>query len=318
MPLIRNYKNKKLLKNRHNQPISLQFYNQSYSISDFDHLKTHSAKQTMKRTQEASYDTDPCTGGLTKLRGSITLEMVAVLPLFISFMVFFLFLFRVLLVQESMEEALVYASRTLAVSCFEESQQKQKTQAGLLAEAQVLLRKGLKESDCPLHFIRGGMAGISLLSSELSGDHIILRASYEIRLPCALLGSYTFHFMQCVQSRKWIGNDSLEKNGGSEDAWVYITPYGTAYHCDRRCRYLDLTVRAANRQSLLTLRNADGEIYRKCKDCGNLGKEVVYVTDYGTGYHSSLACQGLKRTIYMVKRSQVGGRKECSKCGARQ
>ena len=320
MPLLKDYKDELPLKKKHNQPIILLIY----KVSDFvcyplHQQRTHSSKRMIKRTlQEASYDTYPCMWEQAQLRGSMTLEMVVVLPLFISFMVFFLFLFRVLLVQESMEEALVYTSRTLAVACFEETPDKQKTQAGLLVEAQLVLQKGLKESDCPVHFIRGGAAGVSLLSSEFSGDDIILRASYEIRLPCVLLGSYSLHFVQCAQSRKWIGNRSLEQGNDTDDRWVYITPHGTVYHCDRSCRYLDLTIRAASRQSLVTLRNADGTIYRKCESCAAGTKGPVYVTDYGTRYHSSLACEGLKRTIYMVKRSQVEGRKKCSKCGVRQ
>lgn len=277
-----------------------------------------SKQQIYSQSREASYDTYPYVRKQIRSEASFTLEMAVVLPLFVSFMVFFLFLFRVLLVQESMEEALVYASRTLATTCWEESGQKQKTQAELLAAARLALRKGWKESDCPLGFIRGKEAGVSLLASELTGDDIILRASYEIRLPCVLLGTYSFHFVQCAQSRKWIGNRSLEQTGGSGEEWVYITPYGTVYHRDRTCRYLDLNIRAENRRSLITLRNADGKIYRQCEHCGASRSGTVYVTDYGECYHSSLSCSGLKRTIYMVKLSQIGGRRACSKCGARQ
>lgn len=285
----------------------------------FHHNQALSSKHQMKNNwREASYDTYPDEGKHLQSRGSITLEMVVVLPLFISFLVFFLFIFRVLLVQESMEEALVYASRTLAVACYEEGPKEQKTQAQLLAEARILLQRGLKEHACPLHFIRGNAAGISLLASQLTGDDIILRASYEMKMPCVLLGDYCFHFNQCVQSRKWIGNVSLEQNAQSDDVWVYITPYGSVYHCDRTCRYLDLSIRAVSRNSLAALRNADGAIYRKCERCRDGGNGTVYVTDYGTRYHSSLVCEGLKRTIYMVKLSQVGGKKACSKCGIRR
>lgn len=285
----------------------------------FHHNQALSSKHQMKNNwREASYDTYPDEGKHLQSRGSITLEMVVVLPLFISFLVFFLFIFRVLLVQESMEEALVYASRTLAVACYEEGPKEQKTQAQLLAEARILLQRGLKEHACPLHFIRGSAAGISLLASQLTGDDIILRASYEMKMPCVLLGDYCFHFNQCVQSRKWIGNVSLEQNAQSDDVWVYITPYGSVYHCDRTCRYLDLSIRAVSRNSLAALRNADGAIYRKCERCHDGGNGTVYVTDYGTRYHSSLVCEGLKRTIYMVKLSQVGGKKACSKCGIRR
>lgn len=42
----------------------------------------------------------------------------------------------------------------------------------------------------------------------------------------------------------------------------------------------------------------------------------VYVTDYGTCYHSDLACSGLKRTIYLILLEETGGKRACGKCGA--
>ena len=327
MPLLENNTKEKTLNKIHNQPMLLSNFNDFHLLfqcfyiffEQFHLPRTHSSKQMMgRKRQEASYDTYPVKAKQTQAEGSMTLEMVVVLPLFVSFMVFFLFLFRILLVQESMEEALVYTARTVAVSCFAESPEDQKTQAGLLAEARIVFQKGLEESDCPADFIQGGAAGISLLFSEFTGDHIVLRAAYEIRLPCVLLGNYCFHFVQCVQSRKWIGNQSLEGADHVDEQWVYITPYGTVYHCTRTCPYLDLSIHAIQRQTLYKQRNAQGEIYHKCEKCGVSETGIAYVTDYGTSYHGSLSCAGLKRTIYMVKRSQAGGRKECSKCGVRQ
>jgi hypothetical protein len=255
--------------------------------------------------QEASYD--------VYLFGSMTLEMVVILPLFVSFLVFFLFLFRVLLVQETMEEALVYTARTLAISCYSESPEEQKSSGELLALAQVTFYKALTDSECPLGYIRGDRAGISLLSSELTGETVILRASYGMRLPCVLLGNYDYRFQQCVRSRKWIGDQTLGEDAG-EEQWVYITPNGTVYHCSRACRYLDLSIRGVSKGSVSAMRNVSGGLYHPCESCGGQA-DTVYVTDYGDRYHSSLSCGGLKRTIYMVKISQVGGRKACSKCG---
>ncbi len=277
------------------------------------------SKHRMKEfKKEASYDTYPPDEKSVGTRGSMTLEMAVVLPLMVSFLVFFLFLFRMLWVQESMEEALIFASRTVAVSCFTESREQEKPQAEQLAEAELSFRKGLKECGCPVVFIQGEARGISLLSSEFSGDEVIIRAAYEMRMPCVLFGDLRFSFVQSVQSRKWIGNISLEQSDSDTDQWVYITTYGTVYHGKRDCRYLDLSIRAVNRHALLTLRNKDGKIYRMCGTCGKSKQGTVYVTDYGTHYHSSLSCSGLKRTIYMVKLSQTGGRKPCSKCGIRQ
>lgn len=257
----------------------------------------------------ASYDTYPSA--------SITLEMVVIMPLFICFMVFFLFLFRVLTVQECMEEALMYGSRTLAAACYGESEEKRRTGAQQLAGAGLAFAAGLKKSECPTGFIRGGQAGISLLSSELSGDEIILCASYEMRLPIRLPGVYSYRFRQCVRSRKWIGDITL--NTGEEDgAWVYITPRGSVYHLTRACPYLDLSIQAVAGASVKGLRNVSGGIYRRCESCGKEAGGMVYVTDYGDRYHGSLSCGGLKRTIYMVQISEVGGRGLCSKCGDRQ
>lgn len=320
VPLIKSDIYAELDQKKHSQRFSVQIGTRfSQFTYKFHHALALSSKHRMKKiTKEASYDTYPHRITDRRAAGSMTLEMVVVLPLVISFLVFFLFLFRVLLVQERMEEALVYTSRTLAVSCFEESKEEQKTQAELLARAWITFRKGLETSDCPVGFISGGAGGISLLPSELTGDQIILRASYEMRMPCVLLGTYRFSFVQCAQSRKWIGNISLEQGENPDEEWVYITPYGTVYHRDRMCRYLDLSIRAVYKQALGVLRNADRKIYRKCETCGVMGQGMVYVTDYGTHFHSSLSCGALKRTIYMVKLSQTGGRKPCSKCGTRQ
>ncbi len=251
-----------------------------------------------------------------RCRASMTLEMVVVLPLVVTFMVFFLFLFRVLWVQESMEEALLYASRSLAVDCYEEITDGAHLQAALLAKAQLLLFKGLEDSECPVEFIRGGKSGISLLSSECTRDEIILYASYEMHPPCPLIGNYSYHLMQCARSRKWIGDRSLADGTAEDDAWVYITPEGVAYHRSLSCNYLDLSIKAVNRSALRTLRNASHETYRRCESCKGTGT-TVYITDYGNRYHTGLSCNGLKRTIYMVKISQTGGRHACGKCGAR-
>lgn len=267
-----------------------------------------SVRQRKHAGQGASYG--------TYSKASITLETVVILPLFICFMVFFLFLFRVLEVQECMEEALLYASRTLAAECYSESPNEQKTGAQLLAGAHLMFADGLNKSACPTGFIRGGKLGISLLSSELAGDEVMLCASYEMKLPVRLLGVYSYRFCQCAQSRKWIGDITL--NGEREDEeWVYITPRGSVYHLTRGCPYLDLSIRAVGKASVGELRNASRGSYKSCESCGKTTGGTVYVTDYGDRYHGSLSCVGLKRTIYMVKISEVGGKKVCSKCGGR-
>ena len=49
------------------------------------------------------------------------------------------------------------------------------------------------------------------------------------------------------------------------------------------------------------------------------GKKVsgmgVYITNYGSKYHMSMSCGGLKRKIYAVPISETAGKGACSKCG---
>ena len=44
-------------------------------------------------------------------------------------------------------------------------------------------------------------------------------------------------------------------------------------------------------------------------------EEMVYVTSSGNRYHNLATCSGLKRTVKLVKESQLGGMHACSSCG---
>ena len=56
--------------------------------------------------------------------------------------------------------------------------------------------------------------------------------------------------------------------------------------------------------------------YTSCEYCGDLGfVTVVYITNYGDRYHTTIKCRGLRRYVRSVSLSQVKGIKPCSKCG---
>lgn len=102
----------------------------------------------------------------------------------------------------------------------------------------------------------------------------------------------------------------------SEDIYVYITETGSVYHRNRGCSYLNPSIRAVSAGALENMRNKSGGIYYACPLCSGTKTEgSCYITDYGTNYHTSITCSGLKRTIYEVKLSETGGRGACSKCG---
>ncbi len=246
------------------------------------------------------------------LKASFLIETMVELPLFICFMVFILFHFRVMQTEMAVEEALSYTARFMAAGAYED---KEGSDEGLteLGEATLLFKEKLKEYDCPFQYIALGANGISLITSKLDENDIELCAFYDMNVPLTVFGSQYYRISQTAVSRKWIG----DKDFGKEDEdseWVYVTPTGSAYHSSTSCHYLDLSIRSVEQFYVGALRNKDGHIYYPCEVCGSKNTGNCFVTDYGEVYHKSLLCSGLKRTIYMVRLSEVGNRHACSKC----
>ena len=42
---------------------------------------------------------------------------------------------------------------------------------------------------------------------------------------------------------------------------------------------------------------------------------LLYITNQGDCYHKDLGCSGIKRTVRMIRLSEVGTRRPCSRCG---
>lgn len=253
-------------------------------------------------------------GGREELSASFLIETMVVLPLFICAMVFLMFHFRVLQVQVVVEEALSYTGRTLAAQAIDDEEGSD-TDLMDLSGATLLFREKLSELECPEKFIRFGANGISLMDSRLEENDIELTAAYEMKVPVSVFGILYYHIVQTTVSRKWIGDRSFIPEGEAGE-WVYITPSGDAYHSSPTCNYLDLSIRSSTRAEVGTLRNVNSHKYKPCERCvsSRAGLGAVYITDYGETYHSSLSCSSLKRTVYMVRITEVGHRHACSKC----
>ena len=240
-------------------------------------------------------------------RGSYTLEAAVVLPLLVGACTVCLFFFRVLQVQTQVQEALTYASRKTACEASISS-----SPVVLMASAEVYLQKQLATCDTVKQYVTGGQLGVSVLRSEVSEKQINLRAEYYIKFPINFFGWKGWYVSQHSNSRKWVG----DRQASDEEIYVYVTENGSVYHTSRSCHYLDLSIQKVNSGTVGDLRNKDGHIYYACLDCvaKNSKTETKYITDYGVCYHDSLLCSGLKRTIYMVKLSEVKGKGKCSKC----
>lgn len=262
-------------------------------------------------------------------RAVLTIEAAVVLPFFVCFMVFILYFFRILQVQAGVSQALQYAGRrTAAEYCSstakgseadpfskEEASGWESDGAGLL-KAEVFFRRQLEKQKCPTQYISYGTAGISLLQSDFSGNYVELKAVYRMKLPIALFGNIQYRIAQESKCRKWTGWQTGQDQQ-ENDTWLYYTAHGTVYHASRSCTHLDLSIHGIPYAQVGSSRNKSGGKYHKCEKCvkGAAGRAMVYITDYGDRWHSSLTCSGIKRSIYMIRKTKATDKRMCKKCG---
>ncbi len=236
-----------------------------------------------------------------RLCGSLTVEAALVFPIFLFAMILTLYFFRVIQVSSMTYGALSAVAGDLSIEAEEDS--------GTLLMAASFYQKLLSE-EFPFSYISGSAAGFSWEGTSLDETYVTLCLQYRCKLPVTFFQVGNIKISQQVKVRKWQGNDGEGTEGDSE-TWVYRTTNGTVYHTTKSCRYLKLTISTMER-------SADKQKgYEACNLCGTLTTlySYCYVTEDGSKYHTSLGCSGLKRTIYMVKLSQVGELTACSRCG---
>ena len=158
---------------------------------------------------------------------------------------------------------------------------------------------------------------LAVCATTVSSDGAALpgMAAYHIRLPIRIFWLWDFAMEQRADCRKWTGWSAAE--GSDEDQWVYVTQTGTVYHREYSCTHLELSIRSVAEAEIAALRNENGEAYRKCMQCRYAENAFgrLYITNQGDCYHKDLGCSGIKRTVRMIRLSEVGTRRPCSRCG---
>ena len=265
------------------------------------------------------------------LRASITVEASMTLPLFIFFFVNIMTVFNIVKVQSDMEAALHQTGSEMSLMAFDlrfgegligdydGSAVDAIAGAGgvLYARGQIrnYLGDGIEKS-C----VTGGYDGISFLNSKvlLGNDYIDLVMDYKVHPMIPLIGFKEFPVESRYFGHAWTGYDVTAGFGAEQDEeeMVYVTEHGEVYHKNIDCEHLHLKVKSVDIRDLATIRNKDRKIYHACEYCAdNIGAGNVFITGYGEKYHSRADCLALKRKIYTIPISEVGGRRPCSSCG---
>jgi len=161
-----------------------------------------------------------------------------------------------------------------------------------------------------------GNVGLKV-ENEAHDDILEMSCSYFVHPLFPLWTLTTKHISNRYYGHAWTGYD-IEKGFAMDsqvEEYVYITENGSVYHTNHNCSYLNPSVKTVDYLQIKDGRNLDGEKYDACSCCKGMKCETFFITDYGTNYHASRDCHGLKRTIKTIKMSEAGGMSACSKCG---
>ncbi len=256
----------------------------------------------------------------------MTVEASIALPLFIFFMVNIMSLIAVIGTGSRINAALHQVGNKISLYSFVYSELSDESCGSslvgeLLTESYVRteVENYIGEEVIDNSLITGGASGLSLWESEIMapGDVLDLRVSYKIHPVISLIGYDKFCMQQRYYGKAWTGYDvtGMASDMTDEDPMVYITKSGTVYHVNYGCTYLHPSIEVVNASEIENERNEHGSKYSPCEICGGskLGG-ILYICKQGESYHSRINCPGLKRTIYTVPLSKVGGRSRCSKC----
>lgn len=279
----------------------------------------------------------PVRQALPVLSGSMTVEAAVVLPLFIFFMMNILFVLDMIRLQSNMTAALQQAGNRVCEYAFytEYAEVGGRNAVSMIGSADSgaghAVSAGLSET-----FVRGQVNAylgnmrrhscldgpISYLGSDImsssEGDIVRIVASYRVRPFFRVMGVPDFQMQNRYYGHAWTGYDveHAVQDTDDSDTTVYVTQYGTVFHRNRSCSYLNPSVSYMPGAVRETARNRSGGKYYRCPICKPTSFGSCLVTRDGDRYHSRASCPALKRTVRSMPLSEAAGHyAPCSKCG---
>lgn len=258
--------------------------------------------------------------------GSLTLEAAVVIPLFLLAMMSVLSFVQVLLIQMRLMIPMENVAREMAQYVYLQEKSMgeevfdslpgQFVSGGIsIAAARKKIVDAVGEQwleDCG---IVDGKAGLSFLFSRIPDEEntVDVVVHYRVQLKVCFVDIPSIPITQRCCVRGWVGKVPKKKDTSTQ--MVYITDSGTVYHKSLGCRHLQLSIQQVYIEDVASLRNQSGGKYYPCESCKKSEGLVVYITDTGNRYHSTLSCKGIKRGIRKVTINEAGMRTACKRCG---
>ncbi|MDD7208963.1 MAG: hypothetical protein PUH29_02730 [Lachnospiraceae bacterium] len=244
-------------------------------------------------------------------RASVTVEASLIFPLFLCAVCTFVGMGQMMLAETEIK----YAVSQTAKICASREAVRMKEGTGNAAgtvSGNVFFSVYDGGSLCE-NVISGGKSGIKVSVRKGEGQEIRVEAVYVLRMPVPFFqGLCSVHKAMGV-SRIYSGYVAH----GAEDFFdgnriVYVAEYGEVYHTSPNCSHICITITDHEKIEQMISSPA----WHPCEKCMKNGiqPDVIYMTEYGDCYHSSLSCSGLKRTIKAVRLSEVSNLALCSRC----
>jgi hypothetical protein len=240
-----------------------------------------------------------------KLEGALTVEAALVLPIFIYFMIGFIYIFQIISIHEHIQNAITeigyettrYAYVYQRIEEYKEDVGKEESlkdenkenNPGEVSEdsfsqnTDVIFTRGIGSAYYKMQLnnyldedfinnscVKNGMNGITTyLSSFMEYDDTIdIIVRYKIKMPLGILNLDEFPMMQRVRLRGWNGWKVYTHSDEDKNLWeVYVALNGTVYHKSKNCTYINIKVEEIPFESISMTTNKSGEAYRECNIC---------------------------------------------------
>lgn len=298
-----------------------------YSFSDLSTCKVHTPQKIKNVTLQVQKRDEACrlhsrfykvtSDFILGNEGGAVIEASIALPIFIMAFLALYSMTQIMLLEEYIYGATVETAKYISVngSIYSEfSHQEEQSilnDAAVPTLAKITFNKFIDADELIDKYVIGKKDGIVFVGSNYdeSSQCVELYTSYTVSLnvPFITLGkkAYSEHVSQKV----YIGY----KYDSEDEKYVYVAEHASVYHTSRECTHLRLSIYSINKSTLDSSKYSNLKRCRLCADEENYNV-CVYVTKEGDCFHYSISCSGLKRSVSVVKLSEVGGLSKCSRC----
>ncbi len=242
------------------------------------------------------------------------METALVMPMFLFLLINLISLFEMIYIHSVLDSALHQAGKEISTYAYMTEAYENVLLAEAYVKARVVEIVGKDMLDNSV--IVGGTEGIILWRSEVDKDNDVIDLVMTYRVS-PRVNFYDINDMVLINRCYIKAYTGYERDNEDEsERKFYVADTGDVYHVSRSCTHLQLSISVIEESALENARNEYGSRYKPCEVCyeGNYATGQLYITTQGDRYHASIACTGLKRTIYVVKESELGSKPMCLRC----